>query len=162
RLRHVAHLYRCEGDVVDDGHVREEVEVVEDHPELTAHFAELSCTQLAMQLFAIDGDGPARRRLQIIDAADECALAGATWADDGDAFATLHGEIDVPQDVPLAEILVQPAHVDHCRGPRSAWRCAQPGGYLSSTWLQIGHAVLQRVVCALAPALGERAKSASG
>src|SRR5258708_18440542 len=91
----------------------EQVEVVEDHPQLTAPLAQLGGTERPMQLFAADPNRAAAGGFEVVEAANERALARAAWPDDGDTLATLDGEIDVMQHLALAKDFAEAAHVDH-------------------------------------------------
>src|SRR5258708_22680956 len=91
----------------------EQVEVVEDHPQLTAHLAQLGGTEPPMQLFAADPNRAAARGFEVVEAANERALARAARPDDSYTLATLDGEIDVVQHLALAKDFAEAAHVDH-------------------------------------------------
>ena len=80
-----AHVDRRLDDVLERGHVREEVEALEDHPDLLAlprDVALLVLDQLAAHLavadeVAVHEDPAALDLLEVVDAADEGGLAGA-------------------------------------------------------------------------------------
>src|SRR5258708_12177461 len=85
----------------------EQVEVVEDHPQLTAHLAQLGGTEPPMQLFAADPNRAAAGGFEVVEAANERALARAACPDHGDTLATLDGEIDVVQHLALPKAFAE-------------------------------------------------------
>jgi len=75
------------GDVLERGHVREEIEPLEDHADLTPLLRDLlrrhlvdvvPCLPIADEL-AVDDDAAAVDRLEVVDAAQQRGLAGARW-----------------------------------------------------------------------------------
>src|SRR5207245_10451908 len=65
----------AEADVVDDAHVREELEVLEDHADLRAEPGEVGLRVADRD--AVDEDLAALERLEPVDRLDQGALAGA-------------------------------------------------------------------------------------
>jgi hypothetical protein len=95
--------------------------------------------------FAIDDDLACGGRFEVVDTADERALARATWPDDGDALAAPDRKINLLEDVPLAKKLVEFAHIDHQSalgwiGRRAGLRWERGGLPFC-----VGHAVLQKL-----------------
>src|SRR5688572_11263820 len=110
-LRHLAYPDRRQGQVLDDGQVREQVEVLEHHPDFAAHLVDL--LQVMRQLGAVDYDLAALVLLQAVDAADHGRLAGTGRAAHHDALALVDRQVYVLEDMKLAEPLVDRAHFDH-------------------------------------------------
>ena len=90
--------------------MRKEIELLEDHADVAAHLVDL--LQVARQLDAVDDDAALLVLLQPVDAADERRLAGARRPADHDPLAARHPQVDVAQDVELAEPFVDALHVD--------------------------------------------------
>src|SRR5262249_10345522 len=139
----LAHLNGSECDVVEHALVWEEVEVVEDHTQLAAHLAELAGGELPMELLAVDGNGAGGGCFQIVDAADECAFARSAGTGDGDAPTTLDGELNIAEDMALAKILVEAAHVNH-QVARATRRGRALRGRQRSGLVGVGHGALLR------------------
>ena len=87
-----------EGDVGGDGAGGEQVEVLENHPDLAASLGQVPFAQ-GDQILAVDDDLTFRRALQQVDAADEGALAGTGGADHPENFALRHMQAHVTQGV---------------------------------------------------------------
>ena len=77
--------------------MREEVEVLEHHPDLGSHLVDV--LQVAGQLDPVDDDLARLMFLKPVDTADQRGLARARRPGDDDAFAPVHGQVDVAQDV---------------------------------------------------------------
>src|SRR5690606_34967372 len=75
RLGHVAHLHRSKGAVLQNGHVRKEVEALKHHADLTADGVDR--LSLLLQNCTINHDPTFLKRFQVVDAADERGFAGA-------------------------------------------------------------------------------------
>ena len=78
----------CEGDVLLDRHMREEVEVLEHH-------AHLAAVEVQVDLLAVEGDilevnGAGGRLLEKVQAAQQSRFATAGGADDGHDLALFH------------------------------------------------------------------------
>ncbi len=112
-------------DVLQHGHVREQVEVLENHAHLDADAADVGFRHVVAdamhiarhQRFAFDDDAPAVDRLKVIETAQEGALARAGRADHGDHLALGDIERNALQHFERAEALVHVVGVDHriCR-----------------------------------------------
>jgi hypothetical protein len=70
-----AHLTRPEGDVVDHGQVREEVELLEHHPGLSPDL--LDVADVVGELDSVDDDPTPVVLLEPVDAPDQRRLARA-------------------------------------------------------------------------------------
>ena len=104
-------------DVVEHGHLREEVELLEDHPAVCAQASDLLTTMTRGQPRR-DGDAGHLDRaligvLQEVDAPQEGALARSRSAEDHDNFAGIDIHVDVLEHLEVAEGLVEPADADH-------------------------------------------------
>src|SRR5207302_3200545 len=96
---------RREGDVLQRGHVREEVEALEDHADLGPLAADLMLTKLvelvttlpvADQL-AVDPQTPGVDVLQMVDAAQEGALTRSGGTDEAHHLARRHLQVDAAE-----------------------------------------------------------------
>src|SRR5215213_3138658 len=95
-----------------------EIEALEDHPHFSALFgqfaiadvAELSTVPALADQPVPNVDMPARRAFEVVDAAQQRRLTGATGADDGDRLASIDLQVDAFEHLVGAEALVQ---VDH-------------------------------------------------
>jgi hypothetical protein len=101
---------------MQDGLVREEVERLEDHPDVGPQPGQLAA--LGRQRPTVEDDLTGVDRLQSVDGPTERRLARSGWADHHDDLAPIDRGVDVAQHVQLAEVLVHPAH-DHQRLGRS-------------------------------------------
>src|SRR5688500_17717580 len=104
RLRALADPARREGQVVHHRQVREEVELLEDHPDPRPHRRQVDA--LARDLLALEEDPAGLKRLEQVDAAQQGALAAAARPDDRQHLAARDAEIDPLQDLVVAEALV--------------------------------------------------------
>ena len=105
---------------------RDEVEVLADRqvlPEREAlrHVADvaLDLVALAQDVVAEAGAGAGVRREQAAHHADRGGLAAAVRAEEAEDLAALHLQRQVLDDVLVAEVLVQPVHVDRRRVGRA-------------------------------------------
>jgi hypothetical protein len=105
-----AHPDRRQGDVLQRGQVREQVERLEDHPDLTAHSGDVA--NVIGELDAVHEDLATLVLLQAVDRPDEGRLAGPRGAEDDDHLAGPDGQVDPPQNVELAEPFVDVARND--------------------------------------------------
>src|SRR5258708_896629 len=114
--------------------MREQVELLEHHADLAAD--RLDILRIRAQRDTGDDDLAALVLLQPVDAADHRRLPGAGRPADHDAFALVDLEIDVLEDVELAEPFVDMAQLDD-RRPRSRIRHARRPllNSRSSIWL---------------------------
>ena len=126
-LGHAAHLDRAERDVLEDRLVREEVEALEDHPDLGAQVRRAPCPRRAA----------AGRRGVIVPlsmvssrliARHSVRLAGPGRADHDDDLAALDRQVDVLEDVQVAEPLVDV--VQHDQASPAARAARTPSGCL--------------------------------
>ena len=108
-------------DVLDQRHVLPEIEILEDHAELGADALDLLAVGgngvamtvgLHPDLLAIDANEPAGRVLQAIDAAQECRLARAAAADDGDDLAVACRQRNALEHMEFAESFMQVLDMD--------------------------------------------------
>ena len=84
--------------------MREQVELLEDHPDLEPQ--RLQMRLVGLQLGPGHGDPALVDHLQAVDAAQQRALAGAALADDGDDLARLDLDVDALEDLVVAEALL--------------------------------------------------------
>jgi hypothetical protein len=113
-LAQSAHLHRGLDDVAEGRHVREEVEALEDHADVGARRRGLLLPQLVelLAVLAVADELAVNRQpatvdlLEVVDAPQEGRLAGAGRAEQATDLARLHGQVDAPQDLELAEVLV--------------------------------------------------------
>ena len=98
-------------DILQRRHVREQVEVLEDHPDLRAGGDDLRVPQL-VELFAdlpiadqiaIDPDAPGIDLLEVIDAAQKGGLPGPGRPYQDDHLTLVHRHRDSPQDLQAPE-----------------------------------------------------------
>ena len=87
-LGHLAHPDRRQGQVLEDGQVREQVELLEHHADLAADG--LDVLDVVGQLDAVDDDVALLVLLEPVDAADQGRLARARRAADDDLLALAH------------------------------------------------------------------------
>ncbi len=92
--------------------------MLKDHAEVGADFIEVALQCPALQVRPIDllaGDEhfPAGRPLEMVDTAQQGALARAARPDQHQHLAGRHFEIDAFEDLELAEALLQAAQADH-------------------------------------------------
>ena len=87
-----------ERDVVVDRAGAQQVEVLEDHADAAAAFAQLVFGELG-EVLAVDRDGAFARAVEKVDAAHERALAGAGETDNSEDLPLLDVQADVLQGV---------------------------------------------------------------
>src|SRR6478735_11646537 len=136
-LAHLADLDRPERDVLEDRLVREQVERLEDHPDVGTQVGELLA--LLGQLLAVDGDRARLDRLEPVDGAAQRRLARPGRTDDHDDLAGADGEVDVLEHVQVPEVLVDTFEGDqglchasepsHCRHPLPTEERAESTGW---------------------------------
>ena len=97
---------RRQGDVVQHGHVREEVERLEDDPDPATDPVDVDA--LGRDLLAADDDPAGIDGLEQVDAAQERGLARPRRPDQADDLVLGDGQVDAAQDLERAERLVQP------------------------------------------------------
>ena len=91
---------RSQRAVFQNGQVREQVEVLEAHANLGPDLVDVF--QIRRQDRAVHGDPPALVFFQRVDAADQGGFTGTRRARDNDPFATIDGQVDIPQHVERA------------------------------------------------------------
>jgi hypothetical protein len=123
-----ADLDRAQRDVLQDGPVGEQVEALEDHPDVRAQARERPA--LRRKRFAVQRDRPRVDRLQPVDRAAERRLPRSGRADHHDDLAPVHGQVDVLEDVQVPEVLVDPFEDDE--RPRAGARARAFGAPLCS------------------------------
>ncbi|MCY1558302.1 hypothetical protein D9M68_952240 [compost metagenome] len=89
--------------------MREQVEVLEHHADLTAHVV---AAGLGRDVLVVHDDGAAVVGIEAIDAADQGRLAGARGAADDDLFALLHGHVDALQHLEILIVLTDILQTD--------------------------------------------------
>src|SRR6266851_8398323 len=107
--------------VLERGHVREEVEALEHHPDLRALPAHLVVGKLVQPVaalrvtdqLAVYVEAAGVDLLQVVDAAQERALARTRRADDAHDLLGLDDEVDAAQHLEAAEALVHSLRRDH-------------------------------------------------
>ncbi|MNM44339.1 hypothetical protein D3C81_552330 [compost metagenome] len=91
---------RCQGDVVENGAVREQVEVLEHHADVPHAFAQAGAVGFVRrfdEFFAEQQNVAGIDGFQAVDGADQRRLAGAGWPDDRDHLAVLDIQVDAHQ-----------------------------------------------------------------
>ena len=109
-----------EGDVLQDGALLEEREVLEDHPDALAHVAQLLALE-ARDVGAVDEHLARGGALEQVDVAHQGGLARTGLADDAEDVAVVDGEAHVVERgegtflglVHLGDVL----EFDHCVDP---------------------------------------------
>ena len=100
-----------EGDVVERLQVREEVELLEDDPDLLPDRARVHA--LPRDLLPLEEDPARLDRLEQVDAAKQRALAAPARPDDDEHLTRIEGEVDAVEDDVVAEALVHLVQPDH-------------------------------------------------
>ena len=136
-LVHLLDLHRGGGDVGLHRLQREQVEALEHHAHLLPELADV--VFLVQGVLTLIEDGAAGGGLQLVDAAQQCALAGARGADDAHHFSLFDLQIDVPKDLQVSKILGQMLYFYHLSPsvtrrsvpapwPPDIWRCRRCPG----------------------------------
>jgi hypothetical protein len=120
--RQPEHLAGREGDVGEDGHVREKVEALEHDADVLAQPVQVD--PASRRLLAVDPDGAPVDLFECVDAAKKRRLAAAGGADQADDVVLVDVQVDAAQHLVLPEALVHA--VDLEEGHRSAAR-SRPG-----------------------------------
>ena len=110
-LGHPLGAHRRQGDILADGHVGEEIEVLEHHAHLAADGVDVHLGVGNVGTFK--GDGALCRRLQQVQAPQEGGFAGAGGADDDHLFTGVDVLVDVVQHQVVAEGFGESLNVDH-------------------------------------------------
>ena len=114
---------RRQRDVLQHGHVRVEVELLEDHADVSPEPRQIEAGRL--HVAPVHGQPSRLDRLESVHAADQCALPRAAGPTHHEDLAACDFQIDVLEDVELAEPLVHPLEADDradCRAHRPALR----------------------------------------
>ncbi|MDT4829695.1 hypothetical protein FQZ97_631220 [compost metagenome] len=110
-LLRAAYADGAEGDVLQGGHLREQVELLEDHAGLLAdqpllHLGVVDLEAVDVQLTATDD-------FQLVDAAQQGGLARTGRADDDHHLAAADLQVDVVEHLGTAEVLGDALELDH-------------------------------------------------
>jgi hypothetical protein len=143
RARHPLHHHRREADVLERRHVREQVEPLEDHPDLGAARVEDPVGERPegtvpgerAHRLAVHPETPVARRLEAVDAPEQRRLARAARADEHHDLARLHLHVDVPEHRELPERLRELLDADH-GGRRGGRRQSDAASRISSSRAQ--------------------------
>src|SRR5690606_4394532 len=103
-----------DGEVAHDVEVREEVELLEDHPDAGAHGVDVAVR--VEDVLALDTEGAAARFLEPVDRAQQGGLPRAGGADDTDDLALVHRQVDALEHLVVAEALAQSRDLDRGGG----------------------------------------------
>ena len=96
---HLAHPDRCKAAVLENGKVREEVEVLEAHANLAAYLVDI--LDIVGELDTIDDDLASLVFLEPVDAPQQGRLARSAGANDDHHLLRVHVEADAAQGVDL-------------------------------------------------------------
>lgn len=103
-------LHGREHHVLDRRHMREQVEVLEDHADVLTHPVDVDL--LVAHVEPVDHDLAVRDVLEPVEAAQERALAGARRPDHADHFTARDVDVEALEDLVVAERLLQTLHPD--------------------------------------------------
>ncbi|EKU46918.1 6-pyruvoyl-tetrahydropterin synthase [Brevibacterium casei S18] len=123
-LRLPQHVDRGFDDVLEHGHVGEEVELLEDHADARRHLPgrllrqldALAVPLLEGQRHAVDVDVSARELLERHDEPKDRRLARTARSDEGDPLTGSDGEVEVLEHRRLPEPLLDVPELDRRRG----------------------------------------------
>jgi hypothetical protein len=116
-LGDILHLYGGELYVLGDGHVRVEVELLEDHPDLRAQGVQVGL--LAADVHPVDDELSGGDLLEAVYAPEQGTLSRSRRADHDDHFALVYGEVYIFDDLELPEELVNTSKLyDAHRAPK--------------------------------------------
>ena len=119
--------------LLQHGHVREQVELLEDHADPGAQLVDVGVG--VGDLLALDEDLAAGGDLEQVDAAQQRGLAGARRADDAHDLPVADVEVDALEHLVVAEVLVE---VLARRWRRSSPRAGVVCGRSSAGLLRVG------------------------
>lgn len=88
-----------EFDVVGDGEVGDQVEELEDDPDVVAAQFGPARLAVAVDLPSVEPEGAAVGAVQAAEEVEESGFAGSRGAGDGDEFAAFDGQVDAPYGV---------------------------------------------------------------
>ena len=115
--------------VLQDGHVREEVELLEHKARLLSHLLQqcriASTIQPRTQAQTTDFDVTCVKRLQPVQTPQQRALAPARRPDEHRHFARRHVQIRALQHLQRPKRLVHAANVNHAASPRASRRSSR-------------------------------------
>ena len=106
----VVELHGGQRQVLEHGHVRVEVELLEHHADVLPHDAGLV---FVGKLLPVDINMAAGRLLQKIHAADGGRFAAARGSDDDQLLALSHFQVHVFQNVQVPEVFIHMFQFDH-------------------------------------------------
>jgi hypothetical protein len=115
------HLSRRQRDVLEDGHMREEIEGLEDDPDVPPHAVRVHSRR--GDLLALDEDAPRGDRLGQVDAPEKRRLSRARGANQADDLVLGEGQVDALQHLGSVEGLAQgfdPKSLTHRAAPRAS------------------------------------------
>ena len=118
---HFFHIHRSRQQIVQYGHVREEIERLKDHAHLSEDLPGERVVRiddfpvfLFRQVISFHPDRAALNGLQIIEAPQESALPRAGGTDDGDHFPFFHREAHAMKNLLTAKRFPDIFHFDKC------------------------------------------------
>ena len=129
-------LPRRERDVVEDGHVREEIERLEDDPDPAAQLVHVDSA--CRDVLTAHDDASRVDRLEQVDAAQERGLPGAGSADEAYDLVLGEAQVDASEDFELVEGLVQTLDVESVT-------VAAAHASLPACWRRLSRAISQSV-----------------
>ena len=103
-LRDLLDLHRCQGDVLEDRLVGEEIEGLEHHSDVGTQCRELLA--LLGQGLTVDADVARGDRLESVDRAAQGGLARSGGTDEKDDLPLVDREVDVAECLEIAVVLV--------------------------------------------------------
>ena len=109
-LRGLFQLHRGQRHVAHDVEVIEQVEVLEHHADILAHFVQIGF--LVGQVVAIHNDCAAGDFFQAVQAAQKSRLAAAGGAEDDNDLALIDIRRHIAQDLEVAEVFFQMLNVN--------------------------------------------------
>ena len=115
---HFLDLAQRDRHVVQGAHVREEVELLEDHADALADRIQVALRRGDVD--ALDDDLAAGGLLKAVDAAKQGRLARAGRTDHDDDLLLVDDQVDALEDLVGAEVLVDVADLDRVRRRRAA------------------------------------------
>ena len=98
--------------------MREKVEMLKDHAHLFADFFDV--LEVAGEFNPVDQNSPLLMFLEPVDAADQGRFSRAGRAADHDAFTPVNGQVDIVQDMQIAEPFMQAVNFNYLVFRRSA------------------------------------------
>ena len=109
-LRHLANPDRRQRAVFENGQVREQIEMLEHHPDLAPDIFDV--LQVAVQFDPMDVDDTLLVDFKPVEAPDEGRFAGTRRPADDDPLTLVHLEIDIAKHMEVAVPLVDRVHGD--------------------------------------------------